>query len=72
MPLPRRVTERDTGATTVSPTAFAPSRYDTPPRGTPRRGRFARGGGCLLRMAILAVFGLVLLVILGASFAVIE
>ena len=72
MPLPHRVTERDTGATTVSPTAFAPSRYDTPPRGTPRRGRFAREGGCLLRMAILAVFGLVLLVILGASFAVIE
>jgi penicillin-binding protein 1C len=75
MPLPRRVTERDTGATTVSPAAYAPSRYDTPSHGSRRAsppGRFPGGGGCLLRMAILGVFAAALLVILAASFAVVE
>ncbi|MCL4369041.1 MAG: transglycosylase domain-containing protein [Actinobacteria bacterium] len=70
MPLPQRVTERDLGATRVTPAAYVP-----PPPGstgrTRRSGRSSRWsgcGGCVLRMAILALFLLVAAAIAVVSF----
>ena len=74
MDLPQRVPERDLGATQVGPAAYASS---TPPP-PPKRSRFkfmkriggAKGcGGCLIRMAILGLFGLIAVLIVIASFA---
>ncbi len=59
MPLPRRVPERDPSATRVGPSAYVPApppeSYEVPPR-----RMWSAGGllGCLLRMAILALFAL--------------
>ncbi len=73
MPLPRRVNETDLDGTRVSPAAYSPS-STTPPRPLPasprqpiqykqrptRSSDLRRGLGCLLRIAILVVFGMVL------------
>jgi penicillin-binding protein 1C len=55
--LPRRVPQTDLGATSVSLAAIAPggASADAPPRG-PRRRLPAGASGCLVRMAILALF----------------
>ncbi|MEK6256139.1 MAG: penicillin-binding protein, partial [Chloroflexota bacterium] len=77
MPLPRRVTERDFGATTVSPAAYT---SNTPPTPAPISGfvsldkarRRIRNMGCLLRMGILSLFaGIILMIGLG-SFVLIQ
>lgn len=76
MPLPQRVPERDLDATRVSGAAYAPSgapshrtrRTKGGKSGQDVRRRFA-SMGCLLRAAILGVFGIVLLAILGLAFA---
>jgi penicillin-binding protein 1C len=66
MPLPRRVTETDMGATNVSMTAFTPQERTPPPRSL-APNRPARGGGgwgvsgCLLRMFIWGMFSMILL-----------
>jgi penicillin-binding protein 1C len=69
--LPQRVPERDMGATQVTPAAYKTGRPPSPPRR--RRGCILGGtsgyGGCLLRMAILGLFGLIALLIVLASFA---
>ena len=66
--LPQRVTERDVGATRVTPAAFVPP--PAPPR---RRRAFPTGGGgCLLRMAVLALFAAVGLLIIVLSLAVVQ
>jgi len=65
--LPRRVTERDVGATQVTPAAFVP-----PPPGR-RRGRGGPGwGNCLVRMAVLALFAAAAVLILLLSLAVVQ
>ena len=78
MPLPRRVAELDMEGTRVSPVAFesANRTRNAPPVGQTRiSGANERGplawrsgwGGCLLRGFLVALFGMVVLLILGAS-----
>jgi penicillin-binding protein 1C len=66
--LPQRVTERDVGATQVTPAAFAP------PPPSPRRRRRDRSGwgNCFVRMAVLALFAGAALLILLLSLAVVQ
>jgi penicillin-binding protein 1C len=65
--LPTRVTESDMGATRVTQAAFVP-----PPPRRARRSLPRGGGGCVLRMAILALFAIAALLILLVSLAVFE
>ena len=72
--LPRRVPERDPGATRVAPAAYVPP----PPSASPTKVRRLRAGlrslspgwGCLLRMSILGGFGVVGVAVAVASFGV--
>src|SRR3990172_4491544 len=63
--LPRRVPERDLGATRVGEAAYIPPPQATPPHGTPPAGppRVMGCGGLLVRMAGLALFALLAIVI---------
>lgn len=63
--LPRRVPERDLGATRVTPAAFVPP----PPR---RRRRAGEWAGCAVRMAVLAAFAAAALLIVVLSLAVVQ
>ncbi len=66
--MPQRVTERDVGATQVTPAAFVP-----PPSRRRRRGRGGAGwGNCLVRMAVLALFAAAAVLILLLSLAVVQ
>lgn len=82
MPLPRRVDEIDTGATRVTPAAYnnvpsqprpAVNQVPSQPAGSrpaAQRVPFWKGrGGCLLRIFIISLFGLVGLALLGGSVA---
>jgi penicillin-binding protein 1C len=72
--LPRRVTENDVGATTVTPAAYTPP----PKKNGAETGQFERlrnlGGtrGCLIRMAILGLFVLAALLIGIISFGIFQ
>ena len=85
MPLPRRVDEVDMGSTRVSPAAYEPA--SRPRNGTsqPRRVPppsqpisrpvkidLKQGMGCVARGLILGLFALVILAIIGGSFAVFQ
>jgi len=63
--LPRRVPERDLGATRVGEAAYIPPPQATPPHGTPPAGppRVMGCGGLLVRMAVLALFAVLAIVI---------
>ena len=82
MPLPRRVDELDLDGTRVSPVAYDPpsrprrtsaqtrlARPAQPPvsGGTIRSGWRSGWGGCLVRGFLVALFGLVVLLIIGGS-----
>ncbi|MDH3942996.1 MAG: transglycosylase domain-containing protein, partial [Anaerolineae bacterium] len=75
MPLPQRVTERDLGATQVTPSAFSssepPSRLSGLPGFDRARRRFNRMG-CLIRMGILAGFAAIMLGVIALSFALFQ
>ena len=60
--LPRRVPERDPSATRVGPAAYAGSEPAQEP------GKVRTFGGCLVRMAILSLFGLIAIAIGVVSF----
>ncbi|NWG08178.1 MAG: transglycosylase domain-containing protein [Chloroflexi bacterium] len=83
MPLPRRVDEVDLGSTRVTPAAYEstsrprngvsqPRRVPPPsqPVSRPLKIDLKQGWGCLLRGLILGLFGLVILAIIGGSYAV--
>lgn len=77
--LPRRVNETDLDATRVTPAAFNPVSQPRPPQKKRKRWKFSLlqlgdikqiNWGCLLRGFILLIFGLVLLAIIGSSYAI--
>lgn len=71
MPLPQRVPERDLDATRVGPAAYVPPPpTSTAPEEKPgsRWSQMTGCWGCLTRMAILGLFGLIGVTILVASF----
>ncbi|MCI0540135.1 MAG: transglycosylase domain-containing protein [Verrucomicrobiales bacterium] len=79
MPLPRRVSETDIGATQVTRSAFTPAQSTRTPR--PARGRLGappQGGkgnawlGCFIRMSLIGLFSFVLLGLGLLTFAVIQ
>lgn len=72
--LPRRVPERDLSATQVSASAYhmPPPESKRPRRRGGRLSRLSGCGGCLVRMAIIALFLLVAITIAVASFGVYE
>ena len=81
MPLPRRVDEVDLGSTRVTPAAYERAsrpRNSQPHRVPPLSQPISRpvkialkqGWGCLARGLILGIFGLVILAIIGGSYAV--
>lgn len=83
MPLPRRVDEIDMDGTRVTPVAYEPASRprngkpqtrrsvppprQPPPAGQPKQIDWKQWGGCLARILILVLFGLVLLAIIGGS-----
>ena len=74
MPLPRRVDEIDSGATRVTPAAFKlppkpPQPVKKPFLAQLPRLDFQRGWGCFLRGLIAAIFGAILLGLIGGSYA---
>lgn len=76
MPLPRRVTETDLGATRVSQAAVTPSARAlssslAPERPTPPRTWMGRRS-CFVRLILLVLFGGLLITIAGASYAMIQ
>ncbi len=74
MPLPRRVTETDLGATQVAPMAVIPSTAPPPSRSSAPR-QFSRGwraGGCFLRMFIWGLFATVFVGLAGMTFMLLQ
>jgi len=81
MPLPRRVNEVDMEGTRVSPVAYEPvsrprtqsqtKTYRSVPPSQPRSKTasfdWKKAGGCLARISVLALFGIVILAIIGGS-----
>lgn len=80
-PLPRRVDEIDLGATRVTPAAFNPPSQPqqrqsggasrVPPK-TPFSLKSWRGWGCFLRGAIIAIFALIVIGLVGITFALFQ
>lgn len=75
--LPHRVDERDMDATRVAPAAFQPVSQPRPPQKKNRKNRegaFAQfrqlNWGCFLRAVILFIFGVIVLGIIGSSYAI--
>jgi penicillin-binding protein 1C len=84
MPLPRRVTETDPGATQVTGAAYSPTARNRKPRPGGKQKQAAGGGrwsrfrerignlGCLPRVFIYGAFAAILLAIAGTAFALYE
>ena len=79
IPLPRRVDEVDTGATRVTPAAFNALSRPVPPYGAnppnakaPLSLKSWRGWGCFVRGWIIAIFGLILLGLIGLTVALLQ
>ena len=68
--LPQRVPETDLGATRVGPAAYVPPTSASARRDRKRPRKQSTGCSCLLRMAILALFGLVAIAVAVASFGI--
>ena len=76
MPLPRRVTETDLGATQVAPTALTSSQdssdyYSLAPRPSKRGGRW-EGAGCFIRMFIRVMFIFIAIGLAGLTYMMVQ
>ena len=69
--LPEAVDEEDLDGTRVSPVAIQATMNQRPPTGRPPRNRNQQAWGCFVRGLVVALFGLVALLIIGAVILVI-
>lgn len=73
VPLPERVPETDLDATQITSIAYTPTKPGAPLPPEGRWGKFMQGcGGCLVRMGIMGIFGVIAIFIGAVSFGIYE